>query len=319
MAPLHFTHVCQLFQELETIENQAPPSLRQSKRDAIQHCVERWFSTHSERIFSADTRGDALFSVLLPYYRTDRVFNIGTEKLSKVLRRVLRLSSWKVKELEKVNVSGFSDLGVCLERVLKDTDAPARPGALTINDLDKMLVELASRSQFSDPIIKERPSQRSPDDILRPALLTLCSWELKWFVRLILKDYLTVTLNPEEMMSVYHFLLPDLFRFQNSFAAAVELLQTSFAGYPRKPDHQSQKQFRILAYKDLRPTVGTKVDQPRFQKAWVSTPLFLFGTAHLNVLLLLVICAHTMPCKELTNQIVNQKLSRVGERTIVEC
>jgi hypothetical protein len=53
------------------------------------------------------------------------------------------------------------------------------------------------------------------------------SSEAKWMVRVVLRAYSPVHVLETLVLQQFHFLLPDLLRFQNSFEAAVKLLQNA--------------------------------------------------------------------------------------------
>jgi DNA ligase 4 len=131
-------------------------------------------------------------------------------------------------------------------------------------------VQLASKYRFSDPAIrKQRDWDVSTDTLLHYILTRLASWEAKWLVRLILREYCTIELDENFVLGQYHFLLPDLLKFQNDFNSAIQLLKTDLNCYPPAPNPASECAMRIEAGKLLKAVVGIKVGRPSFYKAWV--------------------------------------------------
>jgi DNA ligase-4 len=66
----------------------------------------------------------------------------------------------------------------------------------------------------------------------------------------------------------YHFLLPDLLKFQNEFDAALQLLHGELSCYPPNPEPSLESEMRTEAAQRLKPAVGVKVARPPFYKAW---------------------------------------------------
>jgi hypothetical protein len=70
------------------------------------------------------------------------------------------------------------------------------------------------------------PSHRPADNVLSVLLRKLHSSEAKWLIRMVLKTYSPARVPEAPAMRRFHFLLPDILSFQNSFEAAVQLLQS---------------------------------------------------------------------------------------------
>jgi len=70
------------------------------------------------------------------------------------------------------------------------------------------------------------PSHRRADDVLSVLLHKLHSSEAKWLIRMMLNTYSPAQVLEALAMRRFHFLLPDILRFQNSFKTAVQLLQS---------------------------------------------------------------------------------------------
>ncbi|KAF1986569.1 hypothetical protein K402DRAFT_454217 [Aulographum hederae CBS 113979] len=267
--PFKFTYFCDLLSDLEKIQLRDPPLLRDARRLKIQSTVENWFKTHRRTIEDRSTNQVALLSTLFPERRTDRVYHIQEASLEKIAGRCLCLNSSKRKDLQNYKTSGRGDLGVCLENVLKQSDSEPKPGiALTVEDVDSALQNVASQCRFSSKEVRSRRGgETSKDCALESIFLRLTSRDAKWFVRLMLKDFAPVVLDPNLVLSRFHFLLPDLLRFQNSFDEAISLLQGEFNAYHADPNARSRAIFRREASKKLTPKIGVKIGRPPFEKA----------------------------------------------------
>jgi DNA ligase 4 len=66
----------------------------------------------------------------------------------------------------------------------------------------------------------------------------------------------------------FHFLLPDLLRFQNWFEAAVKLLQDATVGQmPTRVAKKVEGWPREIAVRGLVPQIGVMITQPAYEKS----------------------------------------------------
>lgn len=265
--PFRFSYICELLCALEKFETREPPLLRVDHQQAVRTTVESWFKSHRRAIDASDTNGVAFLSLLFPERRTDRVYGMQAARLSKIVARCLSLNSDRSQDLQAWKMPGRGDLGACTERVQKVLDAVPCQAIVSIDEIDAALQELASKCSFSSPDVRANPSKRDAVDILQPIFRKLRSWEAKWLVREILKDFGLLTVDENLILKNYHFLLPSVLRFQSTFHAAVALLGGPLMRYHSSPDVRSQKVFREEAAKLIRPNVGIKVGRPVFHKA----------------------------------------------------
>ncbi|KAK3679866.1 hypothetical protein LTR78_000242 [Recurvomyces mirabilis] len=261
-----------LFSRLEEIETRQPPLLPREKAEALNIETQKWFKSHHRAINELDVPGSvALLSALLPERRTDRVYGIQAQSLCRILCRSLGLTSSRSKELQVYKQPGYGDLGACLERVLKAGGSVARP-PVSLEEIDAMLEQLAAQCRFSGPAVKGSvppSSSEARDKLIGDLLKRTPPEEGKWLVRLILKDFSPVRLNEALVMKSFHFLLPDLLRFQGNFETATRMLKDDLhiRQLPDHPDPRSERLFRQSAGTSLRPLIGVKVSRPGFVKA----------------------------------------------------
>lgn len=266
--PFKFNYVCDFLSQLERIKNHDPPLLPKDVDLESRRVVEHWFREHRRDIDDPATNDVALLSTFFPERRADRVYGFQEARLSRLIGRALHLNSARTKALQGWKISGNGDLGTCVERALKDFDCEPKPGAfVTVEEIDHALQELASRCRFSGPEVRSTSSKTEPLTILKRIFLRLKSFEAKWFTRLLLKDFSPVVLKWNSTLTAYHFLLPGLLNFQNSFTASIELLRGPLKRYHANPDETSRRLFKQEAVKLISPRIGIKVGRPLFFKA----------------------------------------------------
>jgi DNA ligase-4 len=269
--PFPFSSLCDLLNRLERMKLRDPPYLPEKLRVETTRLVEDWFRRHRTAIDARDTDGVALLSTLFPERRTDRVYGLKETSLCKVLARCLRFTKRQSADLLAWKAPGHGDLGACLENVLKTFDGEPRPGKpgtyVTVEEINRALDDLASQCHFSGPAMRKSFPASSAPNILEPIFLRLKSSEAKWMTRLILKDFSPVLLDETLIIREFHFLLPRLLQFQDSFKAANSLLRGSLQKWHSKPDLRSQRIFKKEAAELLHPKVGIKVGRPPFVKA----------------------------------------------------
>nr|POE72860.1 uba domain-containing protein 7 [Quercus suber] len=263
-----FSKITLLFSELEDITCHDPPLLPKVRTAETKVKLASWFSSNRAAIHRLGVRdSSALLWALLPERSIDRVYGIQTKSLCRILCRALGLSAVGARDLEAYTIPGRGDLGSCLERVVKARGPPASP-RVTLEDVDAMLESLAGFSVFSGPTVPKTPSPSSNRaSVLRDVLLRATALESKWIVRLILKDVSPVLMDDHAVLRSFHFLLPDLLRFQNNIVRALTLLKGELSEFPPQPDVRSESLHRQQAATLIKPSIGVKIGRPQFHKA----------------------------------------------------
>ncbi|KAK1065149.1 hypothetical protein LTR74_008121 [Friedmanniomyces endolithicus] len=270
--PFPLATLTALLESLEGVELRDPPLLPAPKAEALKAETERWFRLHRHTIDGLDvSSATALLSSVLPERRTDRVYGVQAISLCRILCRTLGLRSDRTGDLQAYTQPHRGDLGACLERVLKAGGPPARP-PVTLEEVDEMLEALAGRCRFSNrSIAVSFPSGSSEgrDKLLGDVFKRVTPVEGKWLVRLILKDFSPIRVHEFAVLRQFHFLLPDLLRFQSNFKSAISLLkeQPLLRQLPERPDPRSERLHRQMAASAIRPLIGVKVGRPTFLKA----------------------------------------------------
>src|SRR5438045_3723666 len=133
-------------------------------------------------------------------------------------------------DLQKWKTGNGLDFASCVERVMSITDCESRHGPdMTLEELDDVLDQIAATSVFSSTSLREKTKEKHGqsiriDDLLSGVFRVLKSSEAKWIVRMLSKNYSPVCVPESLTMYQFHFLLPDLLQFQNSFEATIKLL-----------------------------------------------------------------------------------------------
>ncbi len=146
----------------------------------------------------------------------------------------------------------------------------SRAKDISIEDIDCILLAIASRCRFSSPAIRafhrtDAKICKDPINELGIIFSRLQARESKWLTRLILKTYAPVVLPAALVCKLYHYLLPNLLKIQNELPAALQLLASLRidSSIPAaSADHYNQ--LEIL--NTVRPLVGVKVGRPPFFK-----------------------------------------------------
>ena len=267
--PFKFSNVCHLLSDLEAIASRVPPRSSKERDEELKQKTRYWFRCHRRSIDANEVDGITLLSTLLPEKRTDRVYGLQEARLCKVIARGLHLNNSNIRILQNWNQPGHGGLGSAVQRVLREFDCERRPGAaVTIEEIDHVLQNLASQCRFSGPAVRSFDAPPSSvEEQLAQVFRRLDSDEAKWFTRLILKNFAAAQIDYFLVISEYHFLLPGLLRFQDSFLAAIGLLKSQLNHFPSQPNADIQRMGRAEAARVLSPSVGTKVGRQTYLKA----------------------------------------------------
>lgn len=278
--PFDLTHIFKLLQDLEAIYQHDPRMLKVQEDAAIREATDDWFGKHRRALERRDTNLVAVLSCLFPERRTDRVYNIQVKSLKGIVCRSLFFSHQRRAHIdEELRTPGKGDLGAIVERVQQIHDveclsfgpasAPMRDSSVSVDEVDSILQRLAAVQAYSSPQVRATKVTGDPRRDVGNLFLRLRSWEMKWLIRMILKDYGCVVLNEMYVLRSVHFLLPHLLQIQDTFPAAVALLEGP-CRFHSKPDDYSAGIFVKEAIEKLKPCVGVSISRHSFTKARVS-------------------------------------------------
>ncbi|KAJ5349428.1 hypothetical protein N7541_007155 [Penicillium brevicompactum] len=263
-----YRYLCDLLEDLES-GRAAKVSAATPKDNPSIRIVSQWFTKHEQAIQDAGTDRVKLLSCMFPEKRTDRVYWLREKFLSSIIGRSLRLGSTRLQELNRWQSSGSFDLACCAEKVMRQAENPISPAQeLTVEEIDCAMEMIASRCRFSGPQIRRNRSAVDHESILSSLYLRSSSRDAKWLTRMILKSYAPVVFPEHYTLKKFHFLLPHLFRLQNSFDGALDMLASEpINKLPPNPDPTSARKLSAIAMQHLRPRVGIKVGRPEYYKA----------------------------------------------------
>jgi DNA ligase-4 len=265
-----FGAICSLLQSVENISRRNPRLAPKDEKESIREITANWFANQRQNLDHPDTSGSAVLSALFPHLRKDRVYGLQASLLAKKLITLLNFGHGQRALFDDWKTGKIGDLGMYTQRAMAQWDGTFKSEhVFPIGEIDRLLVQLAAKYRFSDESIRrQRDWDVKTDTKLKDILVRLQSWEAKWLVRLLLRDHCTIKLEERQVFGHYHFLLPDLFMFQNNFDAASDMLRGELSEYPPVPSVSQEESMRIEAAQKLRPVVGVKVGRPTFHKAW---------------------------------------------------
>jgi DNA ligase-4 len=265
-----FGAICSLLQSVENISTRNPRLAPKDEKEKVCEITVDWFANQRQNLDDPETSGSAVLSALFPHRRKDRVYGLQAPLLAKKLVTLLSFGHGQRALFDGWKTGKIGDLGVYTQRAMAQWDGTFKSKfTFPIEQIDRLLVQLAAKYRFSDASIRrQRDWDVKTDTKVKDILVRLESWEAKWLVRLLLRDHCTIELDERQVLGLYHFLLPDLLMFQNSFDAAFDMLRGDLSAYPPAPPVSQEKTLRIEAAQKLRAVVGVKVGRPTFHKAW---------------------------------------------------
>lgn len=263
-----FSYLCDLLSSLE--ENRIVRASTAAKNaNPDTRVIARWFAQHEKRIHHATTNPLALLSSLFPEKRIDRVYWLQDTSLARVIGRCLLLGSSRREELDRWRVSGGVDLGQCVENVMRQAENHILDGQeVSVEEIDTALDRIASRCKFSGSRVRRQHTAVDVEEALAPLYRRLSSRDAKWLTRMILKSYIPVVVPVIFVLRSYHFLLPHLLLFQDSFDAALHMLRSEpIRHFPPRPESGLAKGLSAIALQHLTPVIGVKIGRPEYCKA----------------------------------------------------
>ncbi|PWY92167.1 hypothetical protein BO70DRAFT_375923 [Aspergillus heteromorphus CBS 117.55] len=262
-----FAHLCDLLSSIE--DNRILKASHEAKAiNPDTRAVTRWFARHGKQI-RENADQVALLSCMFPEKRTDRVYWLQDAKLSKIIARCLLLGVSRCAELDRWRESGGGDLGQCVENVMRQAENHITSAQeVTIEEIDDVLIQVASRCKFSGPQVRRQRAAVDLDEKLAPLYRRLSSRDAKWLTRMILKRYYPVVLPFTLTLRSFHFLLPHLLLFQDSFEGALKMLTSGpISHFPPHPEPGLAKDLGLIALQHLNPNIGVKIGRPEYYKA----------------------------------------------------
>lgn len=231
--PLLFVDFCTLLADLESVSARQPPLNEKERDEVYRRTISEWLHKHHVSVNSPDVNVAAVLSSLLPGRRTDRVYGIQIPALSKHLRKCLSIGKARWDQLEKWKLPGRGDLGECIERTQRQAENPVASNEVTLEEVDDTLAEIARANRFSAPSVRNRGAYLDGLDTsqkLKRVYGRLQSREVKWFTRMILKNYSSLNLKEHIVLRCLDYRLPAIMKTQDNFDSAIEFIRNASLG-----------------------------------------------------------------------------------------
>ncbi|KAL8649345.1 MAG: hypothetical protein Q9210_004454 [Variospora velana] len=256
--PLLFNSICALLQALENNSSSQKKALKGWLDQRNKDTIESWVKSHKVTIDSTVVDVVAVLSAIFPDARTDRVYFLGAQSLSKILGRCFRLGKDRIKRLEQWRTPGYGDLGICVEKTLRQTEHGPVVNPMTLEAIDSTLHTIASSCRFSAPGVREvaKDDGMATSKLIGAMYLRLSSQEAKWLTRIILKDFSTLDIKSYHVYNAIDSGLAQALRVHSTFEAAVGLLR-----------HQrSNMESPLAPPAALKPIIGSKIGRVPYLK-----------------------------------------------------
>ena len=213
----------------------------------------------------------ALLSCLLPARRTDRVCGFQEVRLRKAIQNAQGLGKSRMLELRRWQGEHGLDFGSAVEQVLSAKDAsPSSSSAITIEEVDHTLDQLASTCAFSSPETRQR-RKGEPTEIvagLTSLFRRADSQQAKWLIRLIQKDIRPAVVPETTLLQCFHPQLSTCLAVRSSLLHALQFLNApANMQIPSHPSATSQHALKPSVPAPLEPQLGVMVSLPPFEKA----------------------------------------------------
>ncbi|KAL9029917.1 MAG: hypothetical protein Q9196_001890 [Gyalolechia fulgens] len=256
--PLLFKFVCTLLQALEDNAANNKRALNGWLDQRNKDTIESWVKSYKVFVTSSDVDVVAVLSAIFPKDRTDRVYSLRPPSLSKILGRCFGLGLERIKQLDEWRTEGRGDLGLCVERVVRQTEHQDIPNPVSLDEVDATLLRIAAKNRYSAPCVRHTAADdgMGMKKSLEALYLRLSAAEAKWFTRMILKDYSTLAFKPYHVLNAIDSRLAGALNVHSTFGAAVGLLRHQSMAL------QTQDRPTIL----LKPIVGSKVGRVPYLK-----------------------------------------------------
>ncbi|XP_026470938.1 DNA ligase 4-like [Ctenocephalides felis] len=238
-----FCNRCELFQN-------APKT---KKFDFMRNYIN-YFRNFAEEFKSEHANADVSFypvlRLLVPQAERERgAYGLKESTLAKILIRVLSISKEAAdakKLLNYKSASSYGDFAEVAHIVLKLRCA--QKGTLTVEDVNKHLDNIAMK--YAEHV------QREVDDELISMMRSMTALEVKWLIRIILKD-MKFNIAQNSILKLYHIDAPELFDVSNSLLKVCTTLNN-----PADRLHKLE----IELFCPFRPMLSKRLDIAEIQK-----------------------------------------------------
>lgn len=156
-----------------------------------------------------------------------------------------------------------------MERVISPTESDLiHDPDVTLDEIDDILNRIAAKSSYSSNELRTKVATKYEGPIQTEVALSKIFWRLhsseaKWIVRMLLKTYGPIKIPEIVAMQSFQSFLPDVLAFQNSFEAALKLLQRpTIKRMPTRVAKDLEGQLRQTPVNELVLQIGTMISRP---------------------------------------------------------
>ncbi|KAL8805438.1 MAG: hypothetical protein Q9223_005234 [Gallowayella weberi] len=256
--PFFFSAISDLLQALEDNAGSTKKAMKGWLDQKNKDDIESWAKSYKVTCDSSTVDAVAVLSAIFPEKRTDRVYGLQAPSLSKILGRSFRLGIARLQQLDKWKTPGCGDLGLCVERTLRETEHGPIRNPVTLDEMDAILNTIAGKCRFSAPDVRSRAKQESIDTfkLLDSIYSRSSSKEAKWLTRIILKDFSTLDFKSYHVLNAIDPGLVSAMNVHSTFEAAIGFLR----------HHKALPESQAPQAASLRPIVGSKVGRAPYLK-----------------------------------------------------
>ncbi|KAI1615402.1 DNA ligase, partial [Exophiala viscosa] len=252
-----FVWLVELFEALEAARKDKALTTNRNI-DVYAEATNKWFDKYEHKLQRTGPSAIAFLSCILPERLPQRTYRVQEDTLVKIFCRVLHLGHTSSSALRRWHEQD-ADFATTVEHTMANSHLIMSKKLVTLEDIDKTLLQLAD---------KGATNTKRLDEILTPVLRHLTPPHTKWLVRMILKSYTPIHIPEATVLQRFHFLLPDLLAVQNSFDAAVEILEhDNIKALPYNPVGQSRDVYLGLCAAHIRPKLGVMITRTQYEKA----------------------------------------------------
>ncbi|KAI4247334.1 MAG: hypothetical protein L6R42_009666, partial [Xanthoria sp. 1 TBL-2021] len=225
--PFLFSAVTDLLQALEDNAASTKKAMKGWLDQKNKDHIESWVKSYKVTVDSPVVDAVAVLSALFPDKRTDRVYGLQAPSLSKILGRCFKLGTARIKQLDQWKTPGNGDLGVCVERTLRETEHGQIINPVTLDEIDSILHIIASKCRFSAPGVQATANDDGIETskLIDSVYRRLSSKEAQWLTRMILKDFSTLDFKSYHVLNAIDPGLVNALSVHSTYEAAVGFLR----------------------------------------------------------------------------------------------
>ncbi|KIV86696.1 hypothetical protein PV11_02294 [Exophiala sideris] len=252
-----FAWLVELFEALEAARKKKAITTNRHI-DLYAQATNEWFDQYEHKLARTGPSAVAFLSCILPERLPQRSYRVQEDTLVKIFCRVFHFGHTSSSALRRWREQN-ADFATTVEHTMTHSHLIMSKKLITLEEIDRSLLQLAGKGETTTKRL---------DEILTPILQHLTPSHTKWLVRMILKSYSPIQIPEATVLKRFHFLLSDLLTVQNSFDAAVEILEhDNIKTLPPNPVGKSKDVYLGLCAAHIKPKLGVMITRTQYEKA----------------------------------------------------